>query len=361
VGVSALATQTSGGSFNTAIGRGSMASTTGSHNTAVGRNSLMASSSASGNTAIGNEALTANNQGTDNTAVGKNSMVSNTSGISNVAVGCNSLDTSTQASYNVAVGQNAGQSNSSGTQNVYVGWAAGNNVSSGSQNVFVGSATAYINNCTGSHHTGIGREALHNLTDGDANTALGRSALKICTSGDNNIGIGAYAGDGTVTTAGGNILIGYNTELEGVGQENEIVIGTSSSGKGSSTGFFNPNGGNAFQGNNSSAWATTSDERIKKNIKDNTDGLDIINQIRVRNFEYRTEDEIVDFNNPKSAVVEKEGIKLGAIAQEIEKVLPEVVTTLESGVKTVDPNNLTWYLINAVQELSAEVEKLKNG
>ena len=132
--------------------------------------------------------------------------------------------------------------------------------------IFVLNPTAYINNCTGSHHTGIGREALHNLTDGDANTALGRSALKICTSGDNNIGIGAYAGDGTVTTAGGNILIGYNTELEGVGQENEIVIGTSSSGKGSSTGFFNPNGGNAFQGNNSSAWATTSDERIKKNI-----------------------------------------------------------------------------------------------
>ena len=45
----------------------------------------------------------------------------------------------------------------------------------------------------------------------------------------------------------------------------------------------------------------------------------------------------------------------------IDVISPEVVTALESGVKTVDPNNLTWYLINAVQELSAEVEKLKNG
>ena len=196
---------------------------------------------------------------------------------------------------------------------------------------------------------------------GSYNLAIGAEALKIATTGNYNIGIGREAGDGTVTSGGGNIIIGYKCELEGVGQENEIVIGQNGSGKGSSTAFITANGGNAFQGNNSSAWATTSDERIKKNIIDNTDGLDIINQIRVRNFEYRTKDEIVDFRNPDSAVVEKEGIKLGAIAQEIEKVLPEVVTTLESGVKTVDPNNLTWYLINAVQELSAEVEKLKNG
>ena len=52
--------------------------------------------------------------------------------------------------------------------------------------------------------------------------------------------------------------------------------------------------------------------------------------------------------------------KLGVIAQEIEKVLPEVVTEESTGVKTVNVDNLTWYLINAVKELKAEIEILKN-
>ena len=84
-----------------------------------------------------------------------------------------------------------------------------------------------------------------------------------------------------------------------------------------------------------------------------------LNQIQVRNFEYRTEDEIIDFDNPKSAVVEKEGQQLGVIAQELEKILPECVKTQSTGVKTVDSDNLTWYLINAVKELSAKVTALE--
>ena len=46
------------------------------------------------------------------------------------------------------------------------------------------------------------------------------------------------------------------------------------------------------------------------------------------------------------------------IAQEIEGVLPEVVETQTTGVKTVNPDNLTWYLINAVKELSTKNDEL---
>ena len=102
------------------------------------------------------------------------------------------------------------------------------------------------------------------------------------------------------------------------------------------------------------------DRRIKKNIEDNTTGLDAIKQIRVRNFEYKTEDEITDFENPKAAVVEKEGKQLGVIAQEIQDILPDMVKTESTGVMTVDPDNLTWYLVNAVKELSAKVEELES-
>jgi len=42
------------------------------------------------------------------------------------------------------------------------------------------------------------------------------------------------------------------------------------------------------------------------------------------------------------------------IAQELEKVLPDCVETQSTGIKTVDSDNLTWYLINAVKELSTK-------
>ena len=103
--------------------------------------------------------------------------------------------------------------------------------------------------------------------------------------------------------------------------------------------------------------STTSDRRIKKNIEDNTTGLEVINEIRVRNFEYRTEDEITEV--PSHAAIDKEGIQLGVIAQEIETILPEVIKEESTGVKTVNPDNITWYLVNAVKELSTQVDELK--
>ena len=44
------------------------------------------------------------------------------------------------------------------------------------------------------------------------------------------------------------------------------------------------------------------------------------------------------------------------IAQEIEEILPEVVKEESTGVKSVDSTNLTWYLINAVKELSDKID-----
>ena len=51
----------------------------------------------------------------------------------------------------------------------------------------------------------------------------------------------------------------------------------------------------------------------------------------------------------------------GVIAQEIEKVLPEVVVQNENGYLTVMYGNIVSLLIEAVKELSNEVEKLKGG
>jgi hypothetical protein len=50
----------------------------------------------------------------------------------------------------------------------------------------------------------------------------------------------------------------------------------------------------------------------------------------------------------------------GVIAQELEKIAPELVTTTDEGIKSVAYGNITGYLIEAIKELKQEIEELKN-
>ena len=52
--------------------------------------------------------------------------------------------------------------------------------------------------------------------------------------------------------------------------------------------------------------------------------------------------------------------RAGVIAQEVEKVLPEVVNTTDEGLKNVAYGNLVALLIEAIKELNAEIETLKS-
>jgi len=221
---------------------------------------------------------------------------------------------------------------------------------------------ALYSNTASSLNVAIGTGALDALNIGSGNgynVAIGDQAGGAVTTGVNNTLIGALAGDSTVTSGGGNIILGYGSELGGAGQENSIVIATNSAGKGSSTGFINANGGNVFQGNNSANWATVSDERLKKNITNNTDGLSIINSVVVRNFEYKTPDEVESAGElAKSNAVEVAGTQLGVIAQELAEVCADCVVEHDTGVKSVQSDKLNWHMINAIKELSAKVDAL---
>ena len=55
-----------------------------------------------------------------------------------------------------------------------------------------------------------------------------------------------------------------------------------------------------------------------------------------------------------------EGHDVGVIAQEIEAVLPEVVTTRDSGYKAVRYDKIVPLLIQGIKELKSEVEILKS-
>jgi len=345
---------------STALGYAALAAlTTGSYNVAVGASAVDALTTGGNNVGIGYKALSASN-GDWNVAIGSEALKTEATSGSNVAIGGLSMQTSNGASNNVAVGKQTGYLLTTGDYNVFVGSNCGFNQTTASRNTAMGYVALYSNE-TGDNNTAIGQNAGYSITTGNHNTLIGRAGQNI-TTGRYNVCVGETSGY-TLTTGEFNVYMGYLAQASGGSATDEIVIAAGNNfivGKGNNTGFISPDGGGVYQGNNSSSWSTTSDRRIKKNIEDNNIGLNAINQIQVKNFEYRTEDEIVDFENPAAAVVKKEGIHLGVIAQEIEEILPDMVVTESTGVKSVNPNNLTWYLVNAVKELSAEVEELKS-
>jgi hypothetical protein len=85
-----------------------------------------------------------------------------------------------------------------------------------------------------------------------------------------------------------------------------------------------------------------SDKKLKKNIK-TLDGSKVY-EMRGVSFDR------IDTNKASS----------GVIAQEIQQVAPELIDKSKDGTLGVAYGNLTGYLIEAIKELKAEIELLKN-
>ena len=329
------------------VGRGNNSGVT---NTALGNAALAANDGNNQNTAVGEQALKTNTSGARNTAVGKNALRDCITSTNNTAIGVDALLQITSGAVgNTAVGDQAGQAITTGDSNVVIGYQALDAMTIGSDAVAIGYGAFGQFNRTGDSST--------------PGVAIGSSAGSAVTTAYNNTIIGTSAGT-SFTTGLFGVYIGHSTTASSGGATDEMVIGTrGGTGKGNNTGFINPNTGGVYQGNNASSWATTSDRRLKKNIVDNTEGLDVINQVRVVNFEYRLPEEIEEAELKNQALVTldendevtgPQGVKLGVIAQELQEVCSDCVKEESSGVLSVVDDNLFWHLINAVKELSAQ-------
>jgi len=95
----------------------------------------------------------------------------------------------------------------------------------------------------------------------------------------------------------------------------------------------------------------SSDERLKTNITPIDSALDKLEQIKGYTFDWL----------PKEGVHSHEGNDIGVIAQEVEKIIPNVVTTRDSGYKAVQYEKLVPLLIQAVNELQLKVKELENA
>ena len=301
-------------------------------NTSIGNSSMRANSGVR-NTAFGNASLQANTVGTDNTAVGYFALQKNTAttnptyiGSYNTAVGSYSLQSHTTGTRNTGIGAFSLQTTSTGYDNSAFGYSTLKTNTTGYRNTANGSYTLYFNQ-TGNENIALGWYSLQQNTSGSGNTALGTNSLKKNTTGNYNTALG-YQADTNLSDLSNATAIGYNAKANA---SNSIVLGNSS---------VTTIGGQV-------TWTTNSDIRIKKNIRDTHYGLSTVMQLRP--VEY--------------TLISSDLKQVGFIAQEVNKLVPEVVTGTEGDLEKgeilgITYANLVAVLTKAIQEQQKQIENL---
>jgi hypothetical protein len=205
--------------------------------------------------------------------------------------------------------------------------------------------------------TNYGVYGITSSASGYAGFFVGRSYFS------DNVGLGALSpsvplqvagGSDLTLTGGGNIVIGQTTGANVVMDNNEIQ--SRNNGNAASL-FINANGGNVGIGTNNAqgfqlavngsaakpmggSWSTLSDVRVKKNIQPLTGALDKLLQLRGVTFEY------IDPNS----INELPGTHTGMIAQEVETLFPQWVTTGPTGFKSIAFSGFEALTVEALRE-----------
>ncbi|MEL6810960.1 MAG: tail fiber domain-containing protein [Bacteroidota bacterium] len=153
----------------------------------------------------------------------------------------------------------------------------------------------------------------------------------------NGISLGARSDALTIYKSG----VVYITNMAGIGTDtptaNLSVNGTANK----------PGGG---------AWAVFSDRRLKKNVSNYTEGLDLILNVNPVNFSYN--DNMPALLGENETLAER--VYQGVIAQELQTIAPNMVRNVAIGAEVyleVDPNKFTYALINAVKQQHEMISK----
>lgn len=306
------------GAANTGLGwRSLFSNSIGSFNTAVGAGTLVLNT-ADSNTAVGVAALLLNSTGTQNTAIGTSTLVFNQSD-GNTAVGAFALENNTMGANNTASGFSALASNTEGVYNVANGYLALLNNINGAGNTANG-AYALSSNTTGLGNTANGGDALENNTIGIENTAIGSGALENNTVGNFNIAVGIDAGS-ALTTASNVICIG----APGANVDNSCYIGNI-------FGATSSNGVAVLVNSNGRLGTLTSSRRFKEKIKPMDEVSEELYALKPVTFHYKKEIDPADTR------------QLGLVAEEVEKVNPDLIVRDKEG----KPYSVRYEQVNAM-------------
>jgi hypothetical protein len=324
------------------------------------------------NVFIGNQSGKSNITGNQNQFIGLNAGQNNTAGSYNVFMGPNSGFNNSFSYYNTFIGVYSGYFNTSASFNTYMGCNAGFATNSGSSNTFLGTNSGRLSE-KGNNNTFVGTDSgeggpadTYNPTTtevSNSNTAIGVSAGNMIEGGDNNVYLGAFAGAANILGSG-NVFIGYQAGDNESGS-NKLYI-ANASGTPLIGGNFTSKtvgincipttytlevaGSIWANGSTISAGSTTwSDARFKTNINTITNALSDLCSLRGVTY---------DWDNSNSGTINfPEGQQVGVIAQEVEKVFPELVMTGKDGYKSVSYEKMSAIIIEAVKEQQKLIEK----
>tara|TARA_Y100001963_G_C6785005_1_gene452140 strand:+ start:1483 stop:3168 length:1686 start_codon:yes stop_codon:yes gene_type:complete len=271
----------------------------------------------------------------------------------NVAIGAGTMEGAmNDANGNVAVGKGAGAGITTGDNNVLIGLQAGETIAAQGNCVCIGNlAGGDINNSGANGSVAIGHSALSAATQGAGNTAVGFQAGNVLTTGGTNTIIG-YDADVDANSRAGCIIIGSSLSLN-TASDNVVEIGNDTNSM-----TYDLDGGDI---------TVTSDVRTKKDIKDTKLGLEFINMLRPITYKTKPSSEYPEeFNIKQPSKKSSNKVWDGLIAQEVKAVIDELGVDFsgwEEGINTKQRlayGKFVMPLIKAVQELSAQVEELKN-
>jgi len=182
----------------------------------------------------------------------------------------------------------------------------------------------------------------NNLTTGSifsVNDVSGMPSIDVNANGTvSMVSYGGSIGIG-ITNPLQQLQVGFGTNVVVVDSTGELGIGTANP-----TSKIHVIGDVLATGNVTALqFTSTSDRNQKKNITPIKDAINIVNQLEGVRFNW------VESNKPS----------IGVIAQDIERILPEVVETNQNGTKSVLYGNIIGVLIEAIKEQQIQIQELE--
>jgi Chaperone of endosialidase len=227
----------------------------------------------------------------------------------------------------------SGYSNLGPSGNINITSGSGYNTAGGNINIIAGQTSCWA--LTGNSHSDVNIQGGANLVAADA--------ASITLQGGGTVGVGCP----TANANGGNLIlksgIGTGTGTQGTIQ---LMNGNVGIGTAAPTQKLHVVGNICYTG----AIAACSDSRYKTNINPIQNSLEKLMLLQGVNYFWKaSEYSNMNFSERK---------QIGFIAQDLEKVFPEMVFTDDKGYKSIDYSRLTPVLVETIKEQQKEIENL---
>ena len=258
---------------------------------------------------------------------------------------------------NTFIGTDAGRY-SSGTQNTYVGNnVCGSTGSNGSYNLYAGAQAGY-HNTTGFGNVFLGAVAGASNKQGSWNVFAGQSAGHSNEVGTNNVFLGTNSG---ISSIAGNscVCIGDGSDTSSDVPINQIVIGQGVVSTGDNTLTFPknlksfPNGTEVNFSNSGGGclYPVSSSIRWKENVTDIKEKIDTTKIYDLRPVTF----------NPATGHGNPEELCIGLIAEEVDRILPNLVPKDDQGKpSSVRYSLLSVLLLEEIIKINKDLIELKN-